>query len=202
MGSKRAAPKPAATPRGKGGQGNLPETKLARALRERTQALEQQTATAEILRAMSRSPGDAQPVFQAIVDKAHRLCDAAYTILYRYDGEQLSIAGSRHIDAKALRELSSIYPQKPDRARMIEPFAADDEVVIEGNRLAVRIRVSITDGVVTRGEPLLLGDDAALAPRFDRREVVGRRSLGPGDRGDVRATTARKIGRASCRERV
>ena len=94
-------------------------TPATRAHRELKASVEQQAATAQILHAMSRSPGDPQPVFKAVVDKAHRLCGAAYTVLYRYDSRILSIAGSRHIDARAMKVLRSNYPQPPDPKKMI-----------------------------------------------------------------------------------
>src|SRR5262249_3850711 len=62
------------------------ETVVARLPRERDEALEQQTATSERLRARSRSQGQLQPVFEALLANAVRLCDAKFGVLYRYDG--------------------------------------------------------------------------------------------------------------------
>src|SRR5262245_21461591 len=60
---------------------------VAQLTRERDEALEREKATAEVLRVISGSPGELEPVFKAMLANAVRLCDANFGVLHRYDGE-------------------------------------------------------------------------------------------------------------------
>ena len=106
-------------------------TELQARNRELTETLEQQTATSEILRVISSSPTDVQPVFDAIVRSAVRLCDGLYGFVGRYDGEQIHLAAHYNYTPEALAVVQQMYPMRPTRQQ------ASGRVVLTGAVVAI-----------------------------------------------------------------
>ena len=73
------------------------QKQLDRCVNELTKAREQQTATAEVLQVISSSPGDLQQVFEAILNRALHVCEAAFGIVTTYDGERFEFAAHRGV---------------------------------------------------------------------------------------------------------
>jgi GAF domain-containing protein len=80
-----------------------------------TEALEQQTATSEILRVISSSPTDLRPVFEAIVGSAARLCEATFAALHRFDGQLVTFDAQHGMTEPEVEESHRRFPRPADR---------------------------------------------------------------------------------------
>jgi GAF domain-containing protein len=80
-----------------------------------SESLEQQTATSEILRVISHSPTDVQPVFDAVADSAMRLCEAEQGIVVTFDGELMHLAALAHFDSRGVEAMRQTFPLRPSR---------------------------------------------------------------------------------------
>lgn len=99
-------------------------------------ALEHQAATAEILRVISRSPGDVQPVFDAIVQSAARLCEAEFSAVARVEDGLLHLAAISNMSPAETRAYHSLFPRPPRRDFIIGRAFVDGAPVHETASLA------------------------------------------------------------------
>ena len=119
------------------------EHKVEERTRELTEALEQQTATSEILGVISSSPTDVQPVFEVIVERAVRLCGGRFGRVYRYDGDLIHVVARHGVSAAGAEELQRVFPR---------PATAD---TIVGRVITTRQAAYVTDIDRAEGVPLL-----------------------------------------------
>jgi GAF domain-containing protein len=151
----------------------------ARLITETREALEQQTATAEVLQVINSSPGDLGPVLDAMLEKALHLCSAAIGILNLYDGTHVRIVAHRGLSQDYAQFLSGT-PHQPGTSGPLaaflrgEPFvhwdAAESQSYREGHPLA-RALVEMEGGRTLLAVPLR--KDAVVVGMFIvyRREV-------------------------------
>jgi two-component system, NtrC family, sensor kinase len=119
----RAGPKRAKSrPQNPGGLGNQSgadhktQSDLVQLTRERNEALEREKATAEVLRVLSSTPGDIQPVFDIIVTRAAHLCKARFCWVFRFDGKLIHFVAEHGLSPADTEEIRSRYPIPPGRA--------------------------------------------------------------------------------------
>ena len=94
-----------------------------------SEALDQQTATSEILRAIAHAQTDVQPVFDTIVQSAVRLCDGLFSALFQFDGELIHHVAQHNFTPEALEEMHRIFPTRPTRALLPGRAILDRSVV-------------------------------------------------------------------------
>ncbi|HKF68153.1 MAG TPA: GAF domain-containing protein, partial [Vicinamibacterales bacterium] len=90
-------------------------TELGARNRDLTTALDQQTATSEILRVISSSTSDVQPVFDAIARTSMQLCEGAFSIVLRYDGDLMHLGAAAHVTTEGAQLLRRDLPHLPGR---------------------------------------------------------------------------------------
>jgi signal transduction histidine kinase/HPt (histidine-containing phosphotransfer) domain-containing protein/ActR/RegA family two-component response regulator len=155
----------------------------ARLINETREALEQQTATAEVLQVINSSPGDLTPVFEAILEKAHNLCGVEYGALQLYDGEKFHSVATRGYPEKLeelLRHPYSLEPTSPVRALLHgEPLVEIPDVIAHqaeapNPRAEAAVAVGIRSALFLplRRDNLLLG--TITAGRKEARPFLGK----------------------------
>ena len=93
-----------------------PDDNLRKQLDQRThelaEALEQQAATSEVLRVISSSPTDIQPVFEMIGARAEKLCEAEISVVSIVDGELIRLASINGMSEDGVEALRRVFPMR------------------------------------------------------------------------------------------
>jgi GAF domain-containing protein len=153
-----------------------------------TGALEQQTATSEVLQVISSSPGDLQPVFASMLEKAVRICDAAFGNVYRWDGEFLNLVAA-HNTPPAFAEARR-SPRRPDPkmpiGRMLSTKTAIHVVDLAADQTYFEQRIPEVIAAVELGNVRTI----LAVPMWKEDELIGCFTV---YRQEVRAFTDKQI---------
>jgi signal transduction histidine kinase len=149
-----------------------------------TESLEQQTATAEILRVISGSQTDVQPVFETIAENSLRLCAATFSTVFRFDGELVHLAALRNRDPEGAAAIRAAFPMSPSRAGAsarailtrgvvhIADVREDPEYLLQGLTEIANYRSILSVPMLRDGHPIgtitVAGPHAKL---FSRKQV-------------------------------
>ncbi|HYN61496.1 MAG TPA: GAF domain-containing protein, partial [Rubrivivax sp.] len=101
-----------------------------RLFNETKEALEQRTATAEVLQVISQSPDDVQPVFEAIAERAKLLCNATVSGVARFDGQQVHLVAFHGVSPEADAAMRAVFPV-PVTAATITARAIRERVPVQ-----------------------------------------------------------------------
>jgi class 3 adenylate cyclase/putative methionine-R-sulfoxide reductase with GAF domain len=156
----------------------------SKTLRQRTtdlsESLEQQTATSEVLRVISSSQGELEPVFQATLEKAVRICEAKFGNVYRWDGDALSLVAS-HNTPSTLIEQRRRAPFRPSNKTPFGRVISEKKTVHVVDAVAEEAYAERSPSIVAAVElggirtyvavPMLKGDQLIGIVSIFRQEV-------------------------------
>ena len=161
----------------------------ARLLNELRESLQEQTATSEVLQVISSSPGDLEPVFAAILEKAARICDAAFGNIYRWDGDALHLVGT-HNTPPALAETRGQSPVRATAEMPVGRMLATKTTVHVADLAAEPVYTEERDPTIVAGVELGGIRTLLLVPMLKENQLIGVFSL---YRQEVRPFTDKQI---------
>ena len=170
----------------------IENARLLNELRQRTddlsEALEQQTATSEVLQVISSSPEDLGPVFATMLENAARVCDAKSGNIFRWDGKTFHHVAA-HNTPPAFAEVRRHSERRPDPITPLDRVAASKTVVHIADLAADESYIERSPRVVEAVE--LGGVRSALAvPMLKDKELIGAFTM---NRQEVRPFTDKQI---------
>ena len=171
----------------------IENTRLLNELRQRTndlsESLEQQTATSEVLKIVSSSPGELQPVFNTMLANSTRICDAKFATLYLRDGADFHAVAATHDAPPAYIEARKRNLWQPSPGGPLERVAITKEVV---HIVDLRTQQSYLDRHPFIVAAVELGgfQTALVVPMLRNNELVGAISI---LRQEVRPFTDKQI---------
>jgi two-component system, NtrC family, sensor kinase len=155
-----------------------------RLFKETKEALEQQTATSEVLRVISSSPTDVQPVFDTIARKAQDLCLAQTGTVFRFDGELVHLVAGHSLSPEGIESLRRVFPMPPGRGAAaaravlsraivyIPDIREDPDFRLQAVAQAVAYRSVLAVPMLHEGTPIgVIAVSGAKPAAFSQRQI-------------------------------
>src|SRR5215831_3907486 len=165
------------------------ETKIGRLTRELKEAREQQTASSDVLKVISSSHGELEPVFKAMLENATRICDASYGVMFLREGKGFRTA--------ATHNLPPAFAEERQRDALIEPISIDPLARLAKTKQRVHISDARTETAYKRRfAPFVAAVELGgvrtllLTPLLRESELIGVFAI---FRQEVRPFTAKQI---------
>src|SRR5215467_6429697 len=119
------------------------ETKIGRLTRELKEAREQQTVTSDVLKVISSSHGELEPVFKAMLENATRICDASYGVMFLREGKGFRTA--------ATHNLPRAFAEERQQAAFFEPVPIDPLARLAKTKQRIHISDARTEAAYKKG---------------------------------------------------
>jgi GAF domain-containing protein/anti-sigma regulatory factor (Ser/Thr protein kinase) len=150
-----------------------------RLFNETREALEQQTATGEILRVISHSPTDIRPVFDAIAESAARLCNGIFGIVYRLDGTMVHMVAHHNATPEGWAAYQALYPRPLSRQTNSGRAMLDGQVAITED-----VEADPERSAAARDAARLMGlRSAVTVPLLREERTIGALTVGRAEAG-------------------
>ncbi len=142
--------------------------------RELTEALEQQTATSEVLQVISSSPGDLQPVFETILEKAVRICGAKFGDIYRWEDDALRLLATHNTPPAFVEALGRLQPlRSTDSATFGRRMVATKSVIHVSDLAAEQVYTERKNPIYIAAVELGGVRTILLVPMLKENELIG-----------------------------
>ena len=135
--------------------------------RDLTEALQHQTATSEILRVISSSPTDVQPVFETVCERAEKLCDAEISLVSRVEGEQIHLVAIHGVSREGTEAIKCYFPMRVD-AELTSARAIRGRAVVHTTDVLADPEYEAKDAAIAASYRSCLA-----VPMFREGQVVG-----------------------------
>ena len=146
----------------------------ARLLNELRESLEQQTATSEVLRVISSSPGELEPVFRAMLENAARICEAKFGVMFRFDDDVSYVVATLNLPPVVDEFFQQRGRLKPTPGSDLDSLSKSKQVVhtLDMSTSPTPSRIAKLAGVRTQlAVPMLLDNKLIGAIMLHRQEV-------------------------------